>query len=55
MNVSSYTLKQIENEVKEFLFAKWLESDLEDYTDAEMQDAYILWHEPLARQYEVVR
>jgi len=51
MKISSYTMQQLENDMKEFLFQKWLDSNLDDHTDWEMRDAHMLWHEPLYRQY----
>lgn len=44
MKLTSYTLQQIEKEIKEELFRIWLDSKLKDWTNPDIRDIHILYH-----------
>lgn len=52
MKLTSYTVQQIENEIKEELYRIWLESDLEDWylSQSDMRDLHILYRNLLKEQ-----
>jgi hypothetical protein len=44
----------MKNEIQEFLFIKWLKSDLKDCKDPEIKELYKNYHAIMAKQIEVV-
>lgn len=53
MKLNNYTISQMKDQISEFLFIKWLESDLEDWHTKEMRDLWLMYHEIMDRQVEV--
>ena len=53
MKLTNYTIVQMKDQISEFLFIKWLESDLEDWHTKEMRDLWLMYHEIMDRQVEV--
>lgn len=53
MKLTNYTIVQMKDQISEFLFIKWLESDLDDWHTEEMRDLWLMYHEIMARQVEV--
>lgn len=43
MKLSVYTLDQVEREIKEELFRIWKSSKLNDWTNTDMRDLYLLY------------
>lgn len=54
MKLTSYTLSQMKAEIEKFLFIKWIESDLDDWTDPELRELWLLYHEVMARQVNII-
>lgn len=54
MKLTNYTISQMKAEIEKFLFLKWLGSDLDDWADPEMRDMWLMYHEIMSRQVEVV-
>ncbi len=54
MELTPYTVSKIEEEVKKFLFIKWLESDRKDWKSQELQELYDLYHPILSKQIKAV-
>lgn len=55
MKLTNYTIHTMKNEIQEFLFIKWLDSELKDWKDPELRELWTLYHEIMAKQVEVVR
>ncbi len=54
MKLSPYTISKIEDEVKSFLFIKWLESEQKDWKDPELKELFELYHAILSNQIKVI-
>lgn len=54
MKLTSYTLSQMKAEIEKFLFIKWVESDLDDWTDPELRELWLLYHEVMSRQVNII-
>lgn len=54
MKLTSYTLSQMKAEIEKFLFIKWIESDLDDWADTELRELWLLYHEVMARQVNII-
>jgi hypothetical protein len=55
MKLTNYTISQMKKEIEEFLFIKWIESDLDDWQDAELRELWLLYHDAMAKQVNVIR
>lgn len=44
MKLTSYTLHQVKEEIMDELFRIWQTSNLDDWTNADMRDLHILYH-----------
>lgn len=52
VKLNNYTIVQMKDQISEFLFIKWLESDLDDWHTEEMRDLWLMYHEIMDRQVE---
>ena len=55
MKLTTYTLSQMKKEIEEFLFIKWLESDLYDWNEPELRELWLLYHDAMAKQVNIIR
>jgi hypothetical protein len=55
MKLTNYTISQMKKEIEEFLFIKWIESDLYDWNDPELRELWLLYHDAMAKQVNVIR
>ena len=54
MKLTNYTVHTMKKEIEEFLFIKWLKSDLKDCKDPEIKDLYRLYHAIMTKQVDVI-
>lgn len=54
MKLTNYTISQMQKEIENFLFIKWIGSDLEDWADPELRELWLLYHEVMARQVNII-
>ena len=54
MKLDNYTASKIKEQISEFLFIKWLKSDLDNWADPELRELWRMYHEIMARQVEIV-
>lgn len=54
MKLDNYTASKIKEQISEFLFIKWLQSDRDDWQDEEIKELWSMYHKIMSRQIEVV-
>lgn len=54
MKLDNYTASKIKEQISEFLFVKWLKSDLNDWADPEYRELWKMYHEIMNRHINVV-
>lgn len=55
MKLDNYTISKIQDQISNFLFVKWLESNKDDWQDKEIQDLWEMYHQIMVNQIQVVR